>query len=399
MKILLNLVPLKSGGGVQVGLDFVAQARSIGGEHEWGIVATEGTPFTKLAESHNIKILAIIGSDIASRVSFELFGIRRLVASYKPDIVYTQFGPTPWLRGVTNVVGCAYWNLFYPELDAWVRHGFVDSIKKRITDAYRSHSLKRADALIVESAAIVLRAQRIHGLPAKKIFHVQPSISSLVSPDRTHAAVKQLCDELPGGFRVLMLSGYRVHKNIELVPRIARQLRQLNRNSDIRFILTLRQGDQKTIDILHQAAQLGVSDMIDNIGPVPAEGCAELYRSCDAVILPSRGESVSNNVMESWIMERPLVVSDLEWARSACGPAAIYFEFDNEHDAAMRLAELRERPDLYSHIVQLGREELKKYNTPAGRYQQYVDVMQTIHQAGSQGPRITDTHTPIHAAN
>jgi glycosyltransferase involved in cell wall biosynthesis len=399
MRILLNLVPLKSGGGVQVGLDFVAQARSIGGEHEWGIVATAGTPFEKLPQGPNIKILAIVGSDLMSRLSFELFGIRRLVADFRPDIVYTQFGPTPWLRGVPNVVGCAYWNLFYPELDTWVRHGLIDGLKKRITDAYRSHSLKRADALIVESAAIVLRAQRIHGLPARKVFHVQPSISSLVSPDKTHPGVRQIFAELPGGFRVLMFSGYRAHKNIELVPRIARQLRQLNRNSDIRFILTLRQGDPKTIDILHQASQLGVADMIDNVGPIPAEGCAELYRACDAVILPSRGESVSNNVMESWIMERPLVVSDLEWARSACGPAAIYFEFDNEHDAAMRLAELRERPDLYNQIVQLGREELKKYNTPAKRYQQYLEVMQIVHQAGSQGPRTTNTHTPIHAAH
>ncbi len=399
MKILLNLVPLKSGGGVQVGLDFVAQARTIGRDHEWGIVATEGTPFAKLQEAANVRILQTVKTDLVSRAWFEIHGMRRLAAQYRPDIVYTQFGPTPWLGGTKNVVGCAYWNLFYPELDHWAKLGVFERLKKNIIDAYRRRSLKRADALIVESAAIAIRAQKIHGLPVSKIFHVQPSISSLVSPETVHPGVRDRCRALPTGFRVLMLSGYRAHKNIELIPRVAHRLRQLNLHSDIYFVLTLRPDDPKTREILQTAASLRVLDMIENIGPVPAEGCAELYRACDAVFLPSRGESVSNNVMESWIMQRPLVVSDLEWARSACGTGAIYFEFDNEQDAAVKLAELRERPDVYQTIVRRGQEELEKYNTPMSRYQQYLAVMEQIHQAGTPGPRVTGSPQPFQPAH
>jgi glycosyltransferase involved in cell wall biosynthesis len=253
--------------------------------------------------------------------------------------------------------------------------------------------------LIVESAAIAVRAQKIHGLPASKIYHVQPSISSLVSPESVHLGVRDRCQALPAGFRILMLSGYRAHKNIELIPRVAHRLRQLNPRSDIYFVLTLRHDDPKTLEILQAASALGVLDMVENIGPVPAEGCAELYRSCDAVFLPSRGESVSNNVMESWIMRRPLVVSDLEWARSACGTGAIYFEFDNEQDAAVKLAELRERPEMYENLVRRGQEELAKYNTPMTRYQQYLDVMLQIHQAGPHGPRVPNGSQPFQAAH
>ncbi len=35
----------KQGGGVQVGLVFLNQAKLFGMEHEWYVVATEDTPF------------------------------------------------------------------------------------------------------------------------------------------------------------------------------------------------------------------------------------------------------------------------------------------------------------------------------------------------------------------
>ena len=148
VKILLNFIPLKSGGGVQVGLDFIEQAKQHGLRHEWFLVATSGTPIAACRGSSNFHVAKVIRNNLAARLWFEHIGCKALLRSIKPSLVYTQFGPHwPGVRTI-NVVGCAYSNLFYPEVDFWGNLPFLERVLRKAVDVFRGRRLRTAGTAV-----------------------------------------------------------------------------------------------------------------------------------------------------------------------------------------------------------------------------------------------------------
>lgn len=377
MNILLNFVPLKSGGGLQVGLDFVHQAKLHGAAHTWYLVATAGTALSRIEPQANFVVAQLVSRNRLARLWFEYFGCGRLTRRIRPDVIYTQFGPHwPGAHAFVNVVGCAYSNLVYPEVDFWDRLDAPRRWLKKGIDRMRKRRLRQADVVVFETDDLAARAVRVLGLDGARVHVVRPSISSLVNPMAAHAKTRERCRALPVGFRVLLLSTYNPNKNIELLAEVAKVLADEHGDKDTVFIITLPPDAATTRSILAKADRLGVASRVHNFGPVDHEGCTEIYRCCDAVILPSQLESFSNTIAEAWIMERPLLVSDMEWARALCGDGAAYFRFGDSHDAAARIDEIKRNEPLRRDLVARGRSVLASYPTADLRFRRYLDIIE-----------------------
>lgn len=376
MNILLNFIPLKSGGGVQVGLDFIEQAKRHGTRHEWHLVATAGTAIAATRESGNVRVAKVVPNGLAARLWFEHVECKELVRAIKPAVIYTQFGPHwPGVRAA-NVVGCAYSNLFYPEVDFWGSLPFLQRVVRKTVDVFRGKRLFAADAVIFETEDLAERAVRIFKLPQERVHCVRPSVSSLVTPASEHRQTRERCATIPKGFRVLLLASYQPHKNIDLLPDVAKVLKERHRCDDVVFVVTLPPEHPGTKQLLARARALDVERQIHNFGPVPHEGCAELYKECDAVLLPSSLESFSNTIAEAWTMRKPLVISDLDWARSCCGEGAVYVRYRDSGDIAQKLVRLKENPDEARAVSERGRQVQATYPSPEQRFLQYLALIE-----------------------
>jgi glycosyltransferase involved in cell wall biosynthesis len=377
MNFMLNLLPLKSGGGVQVGLDFLAQARSLGRSHQWHVVATAGTPFAQLDHSGNVLLRKIVPAGLRARLWFEFSGCRRALRTIRPAVVHTLFGPQwPGAQDITSVVGCAYSNLCYPEINFWERLPARQRAVREMVDLGRRRRVRQADAVIFETEELADRAVHHLRLDARHVHVVRPSISSLVGEHAHHPQTAQRCRALPDGFRVLLLSVYNPNKNFELLPRIAQVLRRRSRHDNTIFVVTLPHDGPEWRALQKLAASLQVDQCLYNFGPVPQVGCAELYRACDAVILPSQLESFSNTIAESWSMGKALLISDLPWAHSLCGSGARYFRYGDPNTAADRLDELRLDSACREHVVTCGHRQLASYPSSAQRFRQYLEILE-----------------------
>lgn len=392
MKIILNFVPLKAGGGLQVGLDFIEQAKARGSHHEWHLVATETTPFAAIQPTRHVRIARLLPNSLTARLWFEYFGCRELVRRIQPDVIYTQFGPHWPGAKVPNVVGCAYSNLLYPEIDFWGNWPLAKRIVKKVIDLGRRKRMLAADALIFETEDLRERAVRLYARDTETVFCVRPSVSSLVtSPSRPGEATERHFD-LPPGLRVLLLSRYHPNKNFDLLPKIARELKDRHVVTDVCFVLTLPPDAATTLAIMNDARALGVADKIVNVGPVAPDRCKDLYRACSAAILPSRLESFSNNIAEAWAMERPLLVSELDWAISLCGDGAAYFRYNDAVDAARCIVNLKDDEAMRAQLVEQGAKMLRTYPTSEQRFDHYLRIIESFssHKDGVSSPAMIE---------
>ncbi len=375
MKIILNLLPLKTGGGVQVALDFIKQAELYGKEHQWFVVARESGAFSAYSGCKYIKVVHLVKDDLFHRLIFEYIGCKEIIKQYQPDLIYTQFGPHWPGSSCINVAGCAYSNLFYPELNFWSALSPLKKFIKKFIDKQRLNRILEVDHRIFETEDLRNRAIKQYGLSIETTHFVRAAASSLVNVDASHVATKKLCEDIPTGYRVGLLSGYHPNKNIELLVKTVAYLKKLNVN-DVLIVLTLPKEHQGTQTVLSMAKDLGVSDSIYNLGPIPQEGCVEFYNAIDVAVLPSKLESFSNMIAESWATKTPLLISDLTWAKSLCQDGAIYFDYCSEASLSNKILELKNVQEIRDLVVENGSKILKTYPTSKERFEQYLMIIE-----------------------
>ena len=375
MNILLNFIPLKQGGGVQVGLDFLNQAKLFGTEHQWYVVATEGTPFVNYNYSSNLHLSKVIPNNLWSRLFFEYIECKFLIKKTKTSVIYTQFGPIWPGSTKPNIAGCAYSNLMYPEINFWGKLSFFNQIKRKIIDYFRVRRMLDADYIIYETQDLAKRAIDIYNISKNRVHFVRPSVSSLINPHNKDLELK--LPYIPNGFRILLLSHYREHKNFEILPLVSKILKTQYQVNNVIFILTLN-NDKNLANILNLAKKLKVTDNIVNIGSVDYDSCSGVYQACNAVILPSLLESFSNSIAEAWVMKKPLLISDLDWAHSICQDAAIYIKHDNEDDIALQIYNLINNKYDTNNLIHNGLQELHKYSNSKSRFLSYKNIIESV---------------------
>lgn len=374
MKIALNLLPLKTGGGVQVALDFLRWVPLLGQQHQWFLACRKGSVFSTCTGS-NVQIMAEVADNLSSRLWFEYVDCRKFASEWNIDAVFTLFGPQwPGFSGL-NIVGCAYSNLFYPEIDFWGRLPLWGRQLKKVIDWQRLQRLHQADIRIFETDDLAQRAVSLFGYHPAATHVVRPACSSLVSEGALHQETRAKCQNLPVGFRVLLVAGYHPNKNIDLLVRTAAVLKARGVR-DFSFVLTLPVGSEGEKCILDLAHDLGVSQHIHNVGTVPQQGCAELYRVCDVAVLPSTLESFSNMIAESWAMKTPLLISDLSWARALCRDGALYFTHNDAGSLADELMKLMQGEVDIAGVIQSGCQRLAQYPTSQQRFLDYLSIIE-----------------------
>jgi glycosyltransferase involved in cell wall biosynthesis len=133
-------------------------------------------------------------------------------------------------------------------------------------------------------------------------------------------------------------------------------LRELaNRTINLRLVLTgSDKGALASVNTL--AKQLGVSDLVVNLGFVSREALAELYRGCFALLFPSYFGPDNIPPLEAMSYRAPVIVADVLGAREQYGDSALYFDPTDYTSMADAVQMLVEVPDLRAKLVLRGSE-------------------------------------------
>lgn len=375
MRLLVNTASAWKGGSIQVATSFLRECRRFE-QHTFGVVLGPGLSQSIRAEEFpgNFEFFRL-GYRPAQKVlsfrrpSTEFKGIE---AVFKPNAVFTTTGPSYWRPSVPHLMGFNLPHHLYPDSPYFTR---LLGLRQRLRWRAKSTLIHRytrgfADAWVVQTDDVNERLRR--WIPSEQVYTVANTISSEYA-----FALQEDLPESPASmgqrkeFRLLVLSSYYPHKNLEILNDIITQLRE-RKIHDIRFIMTLPRKDfESTI------AQENCP-WVENCGPQRPGECPGLYLESDAVFLPTLLECFSANYVEAMAMRRPIVTTDLGFARTVCRDAALYFEPLDSVDALEKILELRGDGSLKQRLVDAGRQELTRFGTATERASAYLGICQQL---------------------
>jgi len=234
----------------------------------------------------------------------------------------------------------------------------------------RHYTKEYADACVVQTDDVNQRLRQWIG--SERVYTVPNTISgAYLAAQQSDSAESGVHSADAKVFRLLVLSSYYRHKNLEIINDIVDLMRGHGIN-DIRFTMTLPKRDfENTIMPRNR-------DWVDNVGPQSPDDCPALYEKSDALFLPSLLECFSANYVEAMAMHRPIITTDLGFARTICSNAALYYEPLDPKAALSKILDLRSNAKLYEDLVKAGQTELQRFGTPRQRAEAYLSLCRDL---------------------
>jgi len=170
--------------------------------------------------------------------------------------------------------------------------------------------------------------------------------------------------------KLLLLSKYYPHKNLEVLLDLARLIRE--RKIPIQFSITIENDEAYEARILLQEIkQQDAGDIIRNIGHVGLNNIANIYLGHDGLFLPTLLESFSGTYIEAMYFDKPIFTSNMDFALEICKDAAFYFNPLDANDIINVIISAFSDPNVIAKKVKLGKEYILGY-------QQQNDVYKSL---------------------
>lgn len=374
-KVLLNATTLPTGGVVQSCVSFINISLNQPSDIEWIYIVSKKVKYeldmfdTKIDEKSIIVFEESPAKNIQLRK--KLFDLSEKIL---PDAVFTFFGP-------------AYVKFNYPHLcgvaDGWVTHSTwlayktlpssFEKLTRLLRCIYSGYWFRFADMWVVEAECAK------NGM-AKRLYVQKKNIHVVMNTCAKHYIEKKPRDykiQTNKRIKILTLSSYYPHKNFEIIPSIAKELKLLG-HKDFEFIVTFERESKEELSILSKCKKNDVSECFNNIGPVSLVDGPELYDVIDIVLQSSLLESFSANYPEAMSMNKPLVVTDLGFARDICFDAALYYKPTDAKQAALAISKLINDKQLVADMINRGKKVLSELPDSHEKYHAYEKLVKKL---------------------
>jgi glycosyltransferase involved in cell wall biosynthesis len=368
-KIFINLVPINAGGGLQNAINLIIGISETINKSDYQFLVRNNL-LAEFCDKYDLKYIKI-KETIISRIAFELF----YFLGKKNNVVFTLFGGKPLIsNNNTTISGCAFSNLFYPEVNFWGYLPLRKRIIKMIKDYYRFRSIKKSDYVIFETDILRKRAVEIRNFKSDNTFVVKMAVNKLVAETKGKSSYRSLYVDKKK-YKILYLGSAHPNKRQHLLINIAKAL--LKYSDEFCFITTMGE-NQYSKSVLKEIYANNLDNNIINLGTILSNEVGVLLNEVDAIINIAKLESFSNNFIEAWTFEKPLIVTDADWSRESCLNSALYINPEHFQDTADKIFELMTIRSLSLNLVATYEKTLNSYLDYQMKTMKYIDIIEKI---------------------
>ena len=288
-----------------------------------------------------------------------------LEKTINPSLVFTIFGPSYWTPRSPHLMGFAMPWLINPETKAFGELSLKMWFKKKAQNIVKSYLVnKNAKYFVVETEDVKDRLRKFFDIPLSNTWVVDNTYNQHfnnieIKPTRSKDV-----------FELITITANYPHKNLKVIKEIIPFLKR--KGVKARFTLTIPESDFRSVFG-------GETDYIRNLGPVSSKDCPACYNESDALFLPTLLECFTASYPEAMVMKRPILTSDLPFAKQICGDQnALFFDPLNPEMIANKIEKLIKEDGLYNQLVENGLKRVKEFLTSTQRAEAYVSIFEEI---------------------
>ncbi|YCM42632.1 glycosyltransferase [Verrucomicrobiaceae bacterium 227] len=372
MKLIINTTTLVLGGALQVALSFLNELKIFGqDDYHVFLSAQVEAQLEKESFPANFTFYSFEQSPASLLHRWSVVKrLKQLEETIEPDVVFTVFGPSYWRPKAKHLSGFALPHIVYSDGIYVQKLPFKIHLKALI---YQKWEHKRcADYYVTETEDVSNRLASKICIPEERVFTVGNTCGSSFF-DTIKDRFDVVESAYPKAFKFVTISANHKHKNLGFIAEVIKELDVINISCV--FYVTLNPADYEQL-FSH------AGDRVINLGPVDVKYCPSIYSQCDALFLPTFLECFTASYAEAMAMNKPIITSDLGFARTVCDNAALYCDPVNAKSTAQQISNLVSDKSQYNDLIQKGRNRLATFPTAAERARKYVDILKEIMKKG-----------------
>lgn len=369
MRILINTSNLKVGGGLQVA-DSLIHHLSKYKQHNFVVILSPALEYLNVViDDYDNCVSLIYALPQTWRGVFcgMNFFLDNVVRKYDIDVVFTVFGPSLWRPKVKHICGFARPQLIYPNSPFFQKMGWTKRISSKLRENVKLHNFEiTSDWLITESDDVSSKLSLL--LKNKQIYTITNYYNQVFDNKEKW---KDLNVENFDGVTLLTISANHPHKNLQIIPKVLDYIDKCKIPLNLRFIITLSRNEMRVED--------RYQDRILLIGKVDISSCPSLYNKADAMFLPTLLECFSASYPEAMKMGKPILTSDLSFAHSLCGDAALYFDPLSPQSIVDAIQKINVDKILVHTLIENGYKQLLIYDNTEQRCDKIIKLLENIY--------------------
>ncbi len=230
----------------------------------------------------------------------------------------------------------------------------------RLRALMAKRSIHWADATVAPSQAFAAELQRWSGRHIQAIHHGFDHEAFTRNGRPLDAEVEVKLRTTEDSLRLLFVSHYNYYRNFETLIRSLPFLRDRLTGRSAKLLLTCKlasgqnPGAYRPEHAARLAKELGVADIVVELGTIPYSQLHLLYRRADVYVTSAYAETFAHPLVEAMDSGLPVVASDLPVHREICGEAALYFPRFSPQELAARILEVVSSTGLASRLSASG---------------------------------------------
>jgi glycosyltransferase involved in cell wall biosynthesis len=278
-----------------------------------------------------------VNVSVARRFWFEQSSLPGMIRDCKADVLLSagnfaiRKSPVPQILLSRNSI---YLSAdFYRDLIT--RREYREWMDTRLRSVFAKKSIRWADVTVAPSEAFAEELRAWTGAKVISIHHGFDRDAFVRNSEPLFSAVEHALASAPESLKLLFVSHYNYYRNFETLIRSLPLLRERLAPRPVQLFLTCHlaegknPGAYRTGSVADLVRELGVSDMVLELGAIPYHQVHLVYARSDVYVTPAYTETFAHPLVEAMSSGVPVVASDLAVHREICAEAAVYFpKFD-----------------------------------------------------------------------
>lgn len=359
----------RAGGGFQITTNFLL--RSLSDERiDWVYVVSQdvddaiGDKFSSLKG----KSYFVVPPQPTMK---EYFKVKRLFADlekkFTPSLIYTIISPSYFKFKTREIMRHTDPYTFNSSDLAYTTWSWKSKMFQKLKEISVRRMLRNAYAFETQSQAVADETMKATGKHVEVISNILPA--TYLKVDVPSQKVKH--DDT----NIVYVTAGQPHKCLYMVPQVMSLLVNKYNKKNIHFTYTIPFGSPQAIYLEKLAEQYGVKDYIENAGYLKQEQLIDLYLRSDIGFFASLLETFSATLLEYMYFRLPMVVTDLPFNTEVTKDAALYFQPKDIEDAAAKLNELIEKPELRDKLLAKADNRMKCFVDYEEHYNHKIDFL------------------------